>query len=393
LAAALLKDMADAAANLKAEEREPWLHCVAETCRLLGRDDLLEGYLEKWAAAGGGRWALLGLGDAAADNKRWKEAAARYKKCWETNRGDPLPLYLHGRALVQAGQEKEGRRWMGIAELMPLDIMAFDFALELAERGLEEPAGRMWQRLGRVDEFWSAIDGLIARALAEKAVADKDYLKAATYFRREALHELWEPGGEHEAEAQLWLAAAEHRYRARGLAALGRFDEMHKEVQAALDLDPGNIGLCIDVTTELVKRGRKKEADELFARVYAVWDGVCKEWPKSAWAHNNAARLAARCRRDLDAALDHARKGVEYEPDNADHLDTLAEVYFQRGDKDKAVELMKKCVEMQPRYDYFRKQLKRMQAGDRDADVPPSRAPSPAAPGSMAPLRSLVADP
>src|SRR5262249_6960387 len=126
--AALLKEMADEAANLKAEEREPLLHCAAETCRLLGRDALLEGYLEKGAAAGGGKQALLGLGDAAADGKRWKEAAERYKKCWELNRGDALSLYLHGRALVQAGQEKEGRRWMEIAELMPLDIMAFDFA-------------------------------------------------------------------------------------------------------------------------------------------------------------------------------------------------------------------------------------------------------------------------
>jgi Tetratricopeptide repeat len=377
--AALLKEMADAAAKLKPEEREPWLHCAAETCRLLGRDDRLEGYLEKWAAAGGGRWALLRLGDAAADNKRWKEAAERYKKCWEMNRGDALPLYLHGRALVRAGQEKEGRRWMEIAELMPLDIMAYDFALELAERGLDEPAGRMWQRLGRVGEFWSAIDGPIARALAEKAVADKDYLKAATYYRREALHELWEPRGEREIDALLWLAAAEHRCRARGLAAAGRFDEMHKEVQAVLDLDPGNIDLCIDVTAELTRRGRKKEAEELFARVYAVWDAVCKDWPRSAWAHNNAAWLAARCRRDLDAALDHARKGVGLDPDNAGYLGTLAEVHFQRGDKDKAVELMKKCIDLQPKDQYSRKQLRRMQAGDRDADVPPEAPPGPAA--------------
>ena len=62
---------------------------------------------------------------------------------------------------------------------------------------------------------------------------------------------------------------------------------------------------------------------------------------------------------------------MELDPDNSGHLDTLAEVYFQRGDKDKAIELMKKCIEMQPKYEYFHKQLKRMQAGDRDADVPP----------------------
>ena len=113
---------------------------------------------------------------------------------------------------------------------------------------------------------------------------------------------------------------------------------------------------------------------------------MCKEYPKSGWSHNNTAWLAVRCRRDLDAALEHARKGVELEPDNAGHLDTLAEVYFQRGDKDKAVELMKKCIDMQPRYEYFRRQLKRMQAGDRDTDVPPEPTPGSA-------QRTLVASP
>src|SRR5208282_2664260 len=118
---------------------------------------------------------------------------------------------------------------------------------------------------------------------------------------------------------------------------------------------------------------------ELFAPVSAIWDTVCKEFPQSAWAHNNAAWLAVRCQRDLDAALKHARKGVELDPDNASYLGTLAEVHFQQGDKDKAVELMNKCIEMRPKHDYFRKQLKRMQAGDRKADVPPVATPYPAA--------------
>jgi len=164
----------------------------------------------------------------------------------------------------------------------------------------------------------------------------------------------------------------------------GNFDEnMRKAVKAVLDVEPGNIDLAIDVVTELTKRGQKKEADELFTRVHAVHDAVCKEYPKSGWSHNNTAWLQVRCKRDLDAALEHARKGVDLEPDNAGHLDTLAEVHFQRGDKAKAVELMKKCIEMQPKYVYFRKQLKRMQAGDRDADLP-------AEPGPGTSLRSFI---
>ena len=45
-------------------------------------------------------------------------------------------------------------------------------------------------------------------------------------------------------------------------------------------------------------------------------------------------------------------------------------MYFQRGDNDRAVELMKKCVDLQPKSGYYRNQLKRMRAGNRDADLP-----------------------
>jgi hypothetical protein len=48
----------------------------------------------------------------------------------------------------------------------------------------------------------------------------------------------------------------------------------------------------------------------------------------------------------------------------------LAEVHFQRGDQAKAVELEKKCIALEPKAEIFRKQLKRMEAGDRDAPVP-----------------------
>jgi hypothetical protein len=366
----LFKEMADAAADRKPEEREPWLHCLADSARALGRDDLHETYLQKWAAVGGDSAPWMRLGDVAANAKRWKEAAERYKRAWEKDRSSALPLYLHGRALVQAGQEKEGRRWIAIAETLPLggDERRYALADGLSERGLDEAAGKEWERLGRVTLLSSAHYGVAARGGAEAASIAKDYLKAATCYRREMLHELAQ-AGQGGAESSLWLVAAERRCRARALAAAGRLEDMNKEVSAAVAVEP-NIDLCIDLVSELTKGGHKKEADGVYTRCTAVHETVCKEYPKSGWAHNNAAWLMARCRRDLDGALEHARKGVELESDNAGHLDTLAEVHFQRGDKEKAVELMKKCVKMQPTYEYFRNQLKRMQAGDPNADLP-----------------------
>jgi tetratricopeptide (TPR) repeat protein len=384
-AADLLKDMADEAAKRKDEERGPWLQCVAETCRVLGREDLREVYLEKWAGAGGNERAWQRLGDMSADAGRWKDAAERYRRGWEKDRGNALLLYLRGNALVRDGQEKEGRRWMEVAGAMPLGneqkLAALAHGLE--EHGLGEAAGKVWERLARLTLQSSFFQSAAARGMADSAAAAKDYLKAATWTRRESLSFMSNLIYD-SPDGLLWLVAAEHRYRARAHAAAGRLDDMRKEVNAVLDGEP-NIELAIDVVTELTKRGHKKEADELFARVYKANDAVCKEYPKSGWAHNNTAWLAVRCKRDLDAALDHARKAVELEPDLPGHLDTLAEVHFQRGDKDKAVELEKKCVEMQAGYDYFRKQVKRMQAGDRDADLPPEP------PGSL--YRTLVEAP
>ncbi len=343
---ALCKAMADDAAGLKPEERSPALHALAEACRTLSRDDLEENYLQKWAAAGGGSTAWLRLGDLSAEKKRWKEAAERYKTAWQKDRSAALPLYLHGHALVQAGEEKEGRRWMEVAQVLPLgsDEKRVALAAGLDERGFDTAAAQEWERLRRLTDFATDF-GIAARSLAEKALYAKDYLKAATYFRREGLHYLLGQYVE-DVEGHLWLAIAEHRCRACAFAVAGRLDDMNKEVEAVLTMQPGNIELGIDLVNELTKRGKKKEADALFARIYAVQDGLCKEYPKSGWSHNNTAWLAVRCRRDLDAALAHARQGVELEPDNSGHLDTLAEVHFQRGDKVKAIELMKKCIAM-----------------------------------------------
>jgi tetratricopeptide (TPR) repeat protein len=103
----------------------------------------------------------------------------------------------------------------------------------------------------------------------------------------------------------------------------------------------------------------------------AAYEKLCRDYPNCAWAHNSAAWLSACCRRDLDKALAHAEKAVKLAPDTAGHLDTLAEVHFQLGHKDKAVQLQKKVVQMGPKKEYFRLQLKRLEAGDPSAERPP----------------------
>jgi tetratricopeptide (TPR) repeat protein len=133
---------------------------------------------------------------------------------------------------------------------------------------------------------------------------------------------------------------------------------------------PGNIELAILLVPVLEKKDRAKEADELFTKVLTPWEKACKDYPQSAWAHNSLAWLAACCHRKLDEGLEHARRAVELAPENAGYIDTLSEVYFQRGDQRQAVELSKKCVALDPRRGYFRKQVERHEAGDKTAELP-----------------------
>jgi len=174
-----------------------------------------------------------------------------------------------------------------------------------------------------------------------------------------------------QAGAYAAVPAQVHQLRAKGLLAAGKLDEAHKHIELALASLPGSVDLPILLVPELERRGHKKEAAALFERSYEVHDKVCRDYPRCAWAHNSAAWLSACCRRNLDKALQHAQKAVALTPDNAGYLDTLAEVYFQRGDKDKAVALQKRVIELDPKKPYFRKQLKRLEAGDPSAERPP----------------------
>src|SRR5205823_3813019 len=133
---------------------------------------------------------------------------------------------------------------------------------------------------------------------------------------------------------------------------------------------PGDIEVPILLTAGLEKEGKKKDAERIYAKVYGVMAKFCEDYPGSSWGHNTLGWLCAICRRDLDAGLKHAQKACDLSPDNAGYLDTLAELHFQKGDKDKALELTKKCIELEPKRGYFQKQLKRIAKGDPKVEVP-----------------------
>lgn len=351
------------------------LTALADVCLAAGKNVLAQSHLEKAAGLAGDPTALRRLADFLADRGRWAAAADRYGQAWEKDRSKPVPLYLEGWALARAGRAREGRQLMERAHLLALadDEARYELAETLSKRGLTEAAGRELDGLLRTAEFRSVYLTNVLADLVPDAVRRRDYSRAAAYYQRVVLGVLETGAAFLDEEAYLTVPYAVHLNRARALLATGRFDEARPEIDTCLALLPGDVELPVAAVPALTRHGRKAEADALYARVAAVHERVCADYPRCAASHNELAWLAARCRRDLDNALGHARKAAELGPRQASYLDTLAEVHFQRGDRERAVELMKKCLALEPKKEFYRRQLRRFEAGDPAAEVPDER--------------------
>jgi tetratricopeptide (TPR) repeat protein len=89
--------------------------------------------------------------------------------------------------------------------------------------------------------------------------------------------------------------------------------------------------------------------------------------PDDHQAYNNAAWIYAHATQpehhDLDKALRYAAKAVQLTTErNTDNLDTLAEVYFLKGDADKARETITKAAVVLDKTAYYRAQMDKFHA-------------------------------
>jgi tetratricopeptide (TPR) repeat protein len=348
--------------------RVQWPLALAETALIAKDEPLARSLLEKAGSAE----ALIRLGDLDAEQKQWDKAADHYSQAWKKEPKNPLAYYLNGWALKQAGQEKEGKKRMEQAHWMPLGDGAarFAFLRSLLERGQHEAAaheGELMLRLGTPGSQYAS-EGMRQVALA--AEKRKDYFAAAQGQERAMLVCLKSGISYSRPAAYLGEPALIHRLRAEGYTAAGDIDNARREIDLCWTALPGDALVPIELVPMWDKAGHKKEATELFEKYLAVQEKLCETYPNSTVGHNGAAWLSACCRRNLESAEQHALKAVELAPGNAGILDTLAEVEFQLGHKDKAIAAQKKAVALEPNRAYFRKQLKRIEAGNPSADRP-----------------------
>jgi tetratricopeptide (TPR) repeat protein len=315
---------------------------------------------------------LMAYGDFLLTEKRSKEAAVHYRQAWDAAPSEPLPLFLHGYALGRAGNQAEGTRLMELAHWVPLgdEGSRSRFSDDLARRTFDADSRHEMELIVATSWFRTYYVGNVLLRVARIKARQKDYATAAMYYEKDVLSLFRTSAHFAEPKAYLTVPEVARMYRAKALLAAGKIDEAMTEVRTGLEALPGNVEMAIGFVPDLERAGKKKEADEVYAKVKAAFEGAIKDYGSSPDLRNSLAWTMVNCNRDLDEALKHAEKAVEMSPRSAGYIDTLAEIHFRKKDRTKALELMKKCAALEPGNPYYRKQLERFEKKPFDSPLP-----------------------
>ena len=329
-----------------------------------GEGKLTAKYLARIPAAGVAARTLIDQGNLYAEDKQWKEAARSYEAAWNKDRRSASALYLQGWAQTKNGAEAEGRKRMELALSVPLadGESRNDLLRTLVRLHQDEEAARQRQWVLRTAAMHERPIVVALVDMGEAAAEKPEAAGMATLWQRVAVELL---GGNvflSETRFYLQFSASAHNARARELLRAGKTAEGIEELHRAEAIQPSNLQLALDCDPDLRKHGAADEAEALYRRMLERHEALCRDFPNSGTYHNDLAWLAANLDRDLDKALAHALRAVAIEPQSAGILDTLAEVQFRRGDRAEAVRLAKRCLEMDPEGEHYKKQLARFEA-------------------------------
>ena len=363
------KVVAHAAANtvpdFEQKSRSAWLGAIVDACLAHGQRPLAVEIIEKQIGYAPVPARYLQGADLLAQEKRWSDAATWYRHAWEKDQTQLAAAYLEGYALQKAGQEAEGKQRIDLARLLPLadGEKRVWLASELRKRGLKDEANRECELVLALGPFDSSGTNDAAQQLGN-AISGRDDLRCVSLWERLTVSLMASNRFVVKPEGYLQLRHVVNKVRVRGLLAAGKIDEAIEPARLALAAAPDEIELAIELCPKLEQAGRKDIADELFNGNYTANESVLQDFPKSSSHHNRLAWLSAKCNRRLDDALAHAKEAVKLAPKNAACQDTLAEVHFQRGEKEQAIAEAKRTLELAPGDKFFESQLKRFQESE-----------------------------
>lgn len=279
---------------------------------------------------------------------RWGEVEPYYAALAKKNPADYLNLTRWYITLRKLGREQQ-------AEKM------YDRLLLLSMGGAEELSRIGWElhEAGYEDE---AVD-LWLRAAMVAEPGDENYDRAIVYLAHygQAIYrkQEWERAAAiAEVNTQLMMrgrssnpvhSVLRTRFYAdfcQGMALLQRGQKARaiSKLDACRQLIPGDGTLADEFFPALRAAGIGNYYEQWFEDSYRHIDAACQLYPQAHNSRNTAAWLAARSVRRLDDAMKHSEAALKLRPTQGAYLDTMAEVWFARGDRAKAVAWSEKAI-------------------------------------------------
>ena len=141
--------------------------------------------------------------------------------------------------------------------------------------------------------------------------------------------------------------------------------EFKKAADLLIECDkfaPGDPGLGEKLISELDQAGGGSEAERLFQQLAQFYVDILAKYPESSLHHNNYAWLCVCANRRTEHMRRHSELANSLCPNTSSYLDTLASICFATGEKEKAIELCRRCIELDPTKSHYRDQLKKFSA-------------------------------
>jgi tetratricopeptide (TPR) repeat protein len=356
----LVGEASQMAAKEKPEAHAAWLEALGETCLIHKKQSEADRYFAEAAEVLPSAGSLIRVADSLRNKQQHLDAADWYGRAGQQDETPHIALYLQGWSLAKAGRDEEGQRLMRQARLLPLSDSGQRRVLAggMFDRGLRDEAIDEWKLMVRIGPLrdWSTNN---AAMLLGNALSKQQHHQVADLWQRLLLSALSTNTGFLETGGYLRVPHLIHKKRALGSLEEGELDAAIREVELARRALPGDTAFALSTVPELESAGCLDAADALFEKVHNHVARVCEAFPNSAAHHNNLAWMSAKCGRRLEEALKHAEEAVKLSPDKAAYVDTLAEVHFQRGDRDEAIRHIRRCIELEPDRQYFHDQLTR----------------------------------
>ena len=282
-------------------------------------------------------------------HKQWLAAVETCEICAAKMGYSSDVLWLRGWALHQAGQIKDGDALMEQATHRTLGddraMAALADLMTAYEHGADSLAIR--RDISRLGTPRGLLYYDNCRFMAND-LAGRDPGAAAELWHAFALV-VPDLGAKFQGElAYLEIPRFAHYQEARSLYQHGRVPEAMAAFREMLARAPVSIEFITEAVPELKTLGQETAARELFDAVYRPLRDLCAKYPDSGHLRNEIAWLAVKCGYELEAASVDAERSVELRPRDTSGIDTLAEIYYRLGNREKAVGLMKQCEVFEP---------------------------------------------